>query len=125
MEHLKGEDMYIVARKDVGPNSDLKNSSAEYAFRIISKLTGNKLYSNTYTWVMKVPDKLGNMDIVRKFYVYEPMYIENENQIPNENDGLKTLKREGGTKENIGYGFITEVLVEHSIAFDRIDAEVL
>ncbi|MCK9577388.1 MAG: hypothetical protein WC936_07175 [Candidatus Nanoarchaeia archaeon] len=118
--------MYIiVARKDVGPNSDLKNSSVEYAFRVVSKITGYKLYSNTYTWFMKVPEKLGNMDVVRKFYIYEPLYIENDNEIPSELTGVETFKREGGTKENVGFGFLTFAMEEHSIAYDKLDVKSL
>lgn len=117
--------MYIVARKDVGSNMELRNASAEYGFRILSKISGYKLYSNSVTWLMKVPSRMGDMDLVRRFYQTEPMYIRSDNEIPSEVDGAKVYIEIGGSKDTIGYGFITEVLEEHHIGFDILDVKTL
>lgn len=104
---------------------DIANSSTEYAFRVVSKITGAHLYSNTNSWVMRVPAKLGDMDLVRKFYITEPKYIAYENDIPSEVDGAKVYKELGGSKDTIGYGFLTDVLEEHHVPYDLIDVVAL
>lgn len=118
--------MFIVATKiKDGANVDIANSSVEYAFRVVSKITGAKLYSTKNTWVMRVPPKLGDMDLVRKFYIYEPKYIRCDTDIPSEVDGAKFYKELGGTKESVGYGFLTDVLEEHNVPYDLIDVMAL
>jgi hypothetical protein len=114
--------MFIVATKlKSGDNMDIANASVEYAFRVVSKVTGAKLYSMTNTWVMRVPPKLGDMDLVRKFYIYEPKYIRTDNDIPSEVEGAKFYKEIGGSKDTMGYGFLKDVLEEHYVPFDLID----
>ena len=118
--------MFIVATKvDQGDNMEIANASVEYAFRVASKVTGAKLYSNSYTWIMRVQPKLGDMDLVRKFYIYEPKYIRCDSEIPSEVDGAKFYKELGGTKDTMGYGFLTDVLEEHHVHFDLIDTMAL
>lgn len=118
--------MFIVAvKKTDGTNAEIANASAEYAFRVMSKITGARLYSNTNTWVMRVPNKLGDMDIVRKYFIYEPKYIRTDNDIPNESEGVNTYKSQGGSKDTMGYGFIKDVLDEHYISYDIIDVMAL
>jgi len=114
--------MIIVATKlRDGANMEIGNASVEYAFRVVSKITGAKLYSNTNTWVMRVPARLGDMDLVRKFYIYEPKYIRCDSDIPSEVKGAEFYKSLGGSKDTIGYGFLTDVLEEHFVPFDLID----
>lgn len=118
--------MFIVATKlENGENVEIANASVEYAFRVVSKLTGAKLYSNSFTWVMRVPPKLGDMDLVRKFYIYEPKYIRCDTDIPSEIDGAEFYKSLGGTKDTVGFGFLTDVLEEHNVHYDLIDAKAL
>lgn len=126
MVHLKGDKMFIVATKlKSGDNMDIANASVEYAFRVVSKVTGAKLYSNTNTWVMRVPPKLGDMDLVRKFYIIEPKYIRCDSDIPSEVNGAKFYKELGGSKDTVGYGFLTDVLEEHNVPYDLIDSVAL
>lgn len=118
--------MFIVAiKKKEGANAEIANASVEYAFRVMSKITGARLYSNTHSWVMRVPNKLGDMDIVRKYFIYEPKYIRCDNDIPNEADGVKTYKDQGGSKDTMGYGFIKDVLDEHYVDYDMLDVMAL
>jgi len=112
--------MYIVARKDDGTNSELRNASVEYGFRVLSKVTGYPLYSSTFTWLMKVPERMGNMDLARRFYITEPRYIRSENDIPSEVEGANVYKALGGSKDTIGYGFITDTLEEHDVGYDLL-----
>lgn len=117
--------MYVVAVKlKTGDNAEIANASAEYAFRVLSELTGKKLYSNDNTWVMKIPDKLGDMDAVRQYYKYEPMYIRTDNDIPMTSEGVSTFLR-FAPKDMVGNGFILEVLDEHRIPFDLIKEKAL
>ena len=118
--------MFIVAvKKKDGANAEIANASVEYAFRVMSKITGARLYSNSHTWVMRVPNKLGDMDVVRKYFIYEPKYIRCDNDIPNESDGVKTYKEQGGSKDTMGYGFIKDVLDEHYVDYDMLDVMAL
>lgn len=118
--------MFVVAVKlKQGANAEIANASVEYAFRVMSKITGAHLYSLTNTWVMRVPEKLGDMDVVRKYFIYEPLYIRTDNDIPNEEEGAKTYKEQGGSKATMGYGFITHVLDEHRVPFDLINSVAL
>lgn len=117
--------MYIVAVKDTGPYQDIANASSEYAFRVFSKVTRYKLHNNQNTWVIKCPDKLGNMDIVRKYFTYNPKYIRTYNDIPNENEGAESYLSFGGSKDTIGYGFLTDVLDEHKIRYDMIRERII
>ena len=118
--------MFIVATKlRDGANMEIGNASVEYAFRVVSKVTGAKLYSNTNSWVMRVPPKLGDMDLVRKFYIIEPKYIRCDSEIPSEVDGAKFYKELGGSKDSMGYGFLTDVLEEHHVPYDLIDTVAL
>lgn len=114
--------MFIVATKlTSGANMEIANASVEYAFRIVSKVTGAKLHSKSFSWVMRVPAKLGDMDLVRKFYITEPKYIRCDSDIPSEVEGAKIYKELGGSKDTIGYGFLTDVLEEHNVPYDLID----
>lgn len=118
--------MFIVAvKKTGGMNEEIANASAEYAFRVLSKVTGARLYSTSHSWVMRVPTKLGDMDLVRKFFIVEPKYIRSDNDIPSEVEGANYYKSIGGSKDTIGYGFITDVLDEHYIDYDLIDVTAL
>lgn len=117
--------MYIIAVKlRDGSNEEIANASAEYAFRVLSDITGKRLYSNENTWVMKIPDKIGDMDAVRQYYKYEPMYIRTDNDIPPTSDGVATFLK-FAPKDMIGYGFITDVLDEHRIPFDLIKEKTI
>lgn len=118
--------MFIVAVKAKGgTNEEIANASVEYAFRVVSKVTGARLYSNTGSWVMRVPNRLGDMDLVRRFYITEPKYIRNDSDIPSEVEGAKVYKSLGGNKDTMGYGFLTDVLEEHNVQYDLIDAVAL
>lgn len=115
--------MYLIATKaDSGANQDILNASVEYTLRVLSKVTGKPLYSEANHWIMKVPDKLGNMDYVRQFFKYEPMYVRSYSEMPSEEHGAK-FYLSIGPKESIGYGFATRVLDEHRVRFDLIDAK--
>lgn len=117
--------MYLVGVKVEGEHADVKNSSIEYALRVISRVSGYKLYSGTFSWVLKVADKMGDMDLVRQFYIEEPLYIFNENLIPSDVEGAKLYKKLGGSKDTIGYGFATHVFEEHNVGYDLIDTKIL
>lgn len=117
--------MYIVAVKLFNtPNAEIANASVEYAFRVLSKLTGKKLYSTQNSWVMKCPDKLGDMDAVRSYYKYEPKYIRDVNHIPNESQGVETYLKYGD-KATVGYGMLYDVLQEHRVPYDIIEEKSL
>lgn len=112
--------MYLIASKaDSGANQDILNASVEYSLRVLSKLTNKPLYSEENHWVMKVPDKLGNMDYVRQFYKYEPMYIRSYNDMPTAEHGAEFYLTIG-PKESVGFGLVERVLNEHRVKYSLI-----
>jgi hypothetical protein len=124
MYKRKGTIGILVAGKDTGmggTNDIMRNSSAEFALRVICKMHGYKLHSGRKTWACKIPDYIGDVDMVRKFYQHFDTYIQSPNQIPNEDDAIRYwTEKIGGTTTDMGYGLITHVLDAHNIQYDII-----
>ena len=104
----------------------MANASAEFAFRVLCANYGYKLWAGEHTWVCKVPDKLGDMELRKKFFQNYPEYIENFSLIPNELEAVKyyrdTLK---GSQDSMGFGFLKETLETHNIPYDCFVTKVI
>ena len=117
----------LVITKDKTTMAFNRNNAVECALRTLGKIIGKKPYIDEDIMVMKVPEKMGDMTLVAKYYQNYPTICANNKDIYDENEAaeyyLKTLK---GNKINIGYGLVTnlceEIYVQYTI-FDEKDIQ--
>lgn len=114
----------LVIIKDKTSLAFNRNNSVECALRTLGKIINKKPYVDEKIMMLKVPDKMGDMTLVAKFYQNYPTVCANNSDIYNESEAadyyLHTLK---GNKTNIGYGLVTDlcdqIYVEYCLFDER------
>ena len=112
----------LVILKDQTSLSFNRNNAVECALRTLGKIIGKKPYIDDKLMIMKVPDKMGDMTLVAKYYQNFPSVCANNQDIYDENDAadyyLNTLK---GTKINVGHGLVTDLCENIHVDFVIFD----
>lgn len=112
----------LVVLKDQTSLAFNRNNSVECALRTLGKIIGKKPYVDDKIMMMKVPDKMGDMTLVSKFYQNYPSVCANNSDIYDENEAadyyLHTLN---GTKVNVGYGLVTDLCENIYVTFCLFD----
>ena len=114
----------LVILKDQGSMAFFRNNAVEWALRTLGKIIGKKPHIDDKIMIMKVPDKMGDMTLVAKYYQNYPTVCPTNQDIYDENEAadyyLHTLK---GTKVNVGYGLVTDlcdtIYVEYSLLDEK------
>lgn len=114
----------LVILKDQGSMAFFRNNAVECALRTLGKIIGKKPHIDDKIMIMKVPDKMGDMTLVAKYYQNYPTVCPTNQDIYDENEAadyyLHTLK---GTKVNVGYGLVTDlcdtIYVEYSLLDEK------
>ena len=112
----------LVIMKDQTSMAFNRNNAVECALRSLGKIIGKKPYVDDKIMVMKVPDKMGDMTLVAKFFQNYPSVCSNNQDIYDENEAadyyLHTLK---GSKVNVGYGLVTDLCENIYVEYCLID----
>lgn len=114
----------VVAKKDVGydPVNEQRNCSVAHALRVLAYITKQELFEGKGSWLLKVPQRTGNMDKINEFWKYCPEWILDANHFPKENEEADFwFNKLGAKKEDIGFGFIARILDQCLVQFDRYE----
>lgn len=104
--------------------TDLPDASAEFACRVLARVTNRDIFSEKNGILMKVPKNEGDSELIRLFYQRYPKYVVNYSRIPDEVEAAEYIKKEFGVAK-IGYRFVTSVLDANRVKYDIIDKEYL
>lgn len=110
--------MFIIVHRT---GTDLPDASAEFTCRVLAKVTNRELLSLPNGLVLKVPEREGDSELIRKFFQKYPKYIPNYSRMPNEIEAAEYIQNELGGVSKIGYRFLTTVLEANRVKYDLID----
>ena len=100
----------LVVIKDQTSMAFNRNNAVECAMRTLGKIVGRRVYTDDKIMVLKVPEKMGDMTLVAKFYQNYPSVCANNQDIYDENEAADFyLHKLNGTKVNVGYGLVTDL----------------
>ena len=114
----------VVAKKEVvyDPVNETRNCSTAHAMRVLAYITKQELFEGEGSWVLKVPRRTGNMDKINEFWKYCPEWVVDVNHIPKENEEAAFwFDKLGAKKEDIGFAFVSRVLDQCLMKYDRYD----
>lgn len=113
---------YLIIKKDETNLSYNRNNAVECAIRTLGKILGRKPYVGNKIMMLKVPDKMGDMTLVARFYQRFPTVCSNNSDIYTEKEGADYyLTQLNGSKVNAGYGLATYVCEEIHLDYELVD----
>lgn len=116
------ENMFIIVHRT---GTDLPDASAEFACRVLARVTNRELLSLKNGLILKIPEKEGDSELIRKFYQKYPKYIMNYSRMPDEVEASNYVLEQLGGVSKVGYRFLTSVLDANRVKYDIIDRNTL
>jgi hypothetical protein len=116
------EKLLIVLKPKQGDAREhTRRCTVQYAMQILALATKKKLHIKDKIMYMKVPERLGDMDLVRRIWLKFRKTVPNDVQMPNAQEVIDAFKDEIINEGKLGWGIVKKALEEQAIGYELCD----
>jgi len=120
-----GEKLLIVLKPQLGDSREhARNCSVQYAMQILGLAINKKVHIKDKIMYMKVPDRLGDMDLVRRIWLTFRRSVPNLTQMPDAQEVIDAFKDEILIDRKLGFGIVKNVLEEQKVQYELCDLPI-
>jgi len=117
--------LLVVLKPRMGDaREEIRTCTAQYVLQILSLATKKKLYVKDKIMYMRVPERLGDMDLVRRIWLKFRRTVPNRAQMPDAQEVITAFNDEIINEGKLGFGIVKNVLDEQKVPYELCDLPI-